>query len=60
MNKTEFVKIGADSVAGVTIGEATDTNGLIITLFTIVGRLIIESFLNRRQRRKDKQAQNAA
>ncbi len=50
--KVEAVKIAADSAAGVTIGEATDTNGLVITLVTIVSRIIIELIINRRLKRQ--------
>lgn len=59
--KIEAVKIAADTTTGVTIGEATDTNGLLITIFTIVSRLILEAYLNRRERKKaKKQAENEA
>lgn len=50
--KVEAVKIAADSVTGVTIGEATDTNGLIITIITIVSRLLLELIINRRMKRQ--------
>lgn len=52
--KTEGVKLVADTATGYTIGEATDTNGLIITLFTIIGRIVTEIIINRRLKRKSK------
>lgn len=56
--RVEAVKVAADTATGVTIGEATDTNGLIITLVTILGRLALELIINRRmkkQRKKDQE-----
>lgn len=57
--KTEAVKVAADTVTGVTIGEATDTNGLVITLVTIIGRLALELIINRRMKKqRQKEMQN--
>jgi hypothetical protein len=48
----EGTKLTADTLAGVTIADATDSNGLIVTLVTIVGRLLIELIINRRLKKK--------
>lgn len=50
--KTEGAKIAADTATGVTIAEVNDTNGLIITIVTILTRVIIEAIINRRLKKK--------
>jgi hypothetical protein len=46
------VKIAADTATGFTIGSATETNGLIVTIVTILARIIAEAIINRRLKRK--------
>lgn len=50
--RTEGAKIAADTATGVTIAEVNDTNGLIITIVTILTRVIIEAIINRRLKKK--------
>ena len=47
----EATKLTADTAAGFTIADATDNNGLIVTLVTIVSRIIVELIINRRLRK---------
>jgi len=46
------VKIAADTATGFTIGTATETNGLIVTIVTILARIIAEAIINRRLKKK--------
>ena len=50
----DSVKVAADIGAGVTIAEATNTDGLLVTLFTVLGRLFIEWYVNRKTRKNGK------
>lgn len=50
----DSIKVAADVGTGVTIAEATNTDGLLVTLFTIVGRLLLEWFVNRKTRKNGK------
>lgn len=47
----EGTKLVADTAAGVTIAEVNDQNSLIITLVTIISRLILEVIINRKMRK---------
>lgn len=50
----EVTKIAADTATGVTIAEVNDSNSLIITLVTIISRLVLEFIINKRTKRKEK------
>jgi hypothetical protein len=50
---TKAVQISADVAAGVTIAEANDLNGLLITVVTILGRLLVEFVIHKLKRRKE-------
>lgn len=52
--KIEGAKLAADTATGVTIAEVNDQSGLIITLVTIISRIIIEAIINRRLKRNQK------
>lgn len=52
--RTEGAKLAADTAAGVTIAEVNDQSSLIITLVTIISRIVIEAIINRRLKRKEK------
>lgn len=47
------VKISADVAAGVTVAQANDLNGLLVTVVTILGRLLIEFVVHRLKRKKN-------
>lgn len=47
----EGTKLVADTATGVTIAEVNDQNSLIITLVTIISRLILEAIINRKMRK---------
>lgn len=56
----ETVKIACDTATGITLAntlpvtptEAPETNGLILTLVTILARIIAEAIINRRLKKK--------
>jgi hypothetical protein len=52
--KEQGVKLAADTTSGFIIGDSTNSNGLLVTLVTIAGRLLLEWFMYRREKRKDK------
>lgn len=52
----EIGKLTADTATGVTIAEVNDSNSLIITLVTIVSRLVLEYIINRRVKKAQRNA----
>lgn len=48
---TQTTKLAADTVTGVTVAEVNDQNSLIVTLVTIVSRLVLEWVLNRKRKK---------
>jgi hypothetical protein len=59
MSKFDTLKLGADTAAGVTIGvntmpESPETGSLIITVVTIITRVVVEFFIERRRKRAQK------
>lgn len=59
MNKIDTLKLGADAVTGVTIGvntmpESPETGSLIITIVTIVTRVVVEFFIERKRKKAQK------
>lgn len=56
MTKIDTLKLGADTAAGVTIGvntmpESPETGSLIITIVTIITRVVVEFFIERKRKR---------
>lgn len=47
----QTTKLAADTATGVTVAEVNDQNSLIVTLVTIVSRLVLEWVLNRRRKK---------
>lgn len=56
--KEQGIKLGADVATGFAVGESTDSNGLLVTLVTIAGRLLLEWFMYRREKRKRERENN--
>lgn len=59
MTKYDTLKIGADTAAGVTIGVNTmpdtpETGSLVITIVTILTRVLVEFFIEKRRKRQSK------
>jgi hypothetical protein len=57
VDKTEALKLSADTVAGVTIGvtnipENPEMGGLIVTIITIITRILAEKFIERLKRKR--------
>jgi hypothetical protein len=59
MTKFDSLKLGADAAAGVTIGvntmpESPETGSLIVTIVTILTRVVVEFFIERRRKKSQK------
>jgi len=53
--KEQGFKAAADIATGVTVANQTDSNAVIVTALTIIGRVVVELLFYIRQRRKEKQ-----
>jgi len=52
--KEQGIKLAADVATGATIADVNDSSTVLVTVITIVSRVLIEFLLYLRQRKKEK------